>query len=398
MSDLPAPELRSGPPWAMEEMIAVEPALGRAISGDHARAERMAALILQSKLPGAPITVVGCGTSEHAAMALATLLDEALGGGATSGRVIARQAFEAALDPWPYSPLMIGVSHEAETSATIAALGTARAAGIGTALITANADGPAAGIVDEVFVTPLLDRSWCHTVAYLSPILAGGAVAAALRGEPIDPDPIEAFLRSCLDAAEGGREVAERLAVADHFVVCGSGVDAIGARELALKIEEGPRLAAVGRDLETELHGHLVSGDGRTGLIALVTDPRGGEARSARAEQLLRAGRRLGMHTALIVAEGLDGAVAADATSAGRMVVPMAEVGPGVVADPTGAAGASRRPAIEPRLAALLGSGVALQLLALAMVHRAGTNPDLIGREEPAQRESAAIIGASFPI
>ncbi len=31
-----------------------------------------------------------------------------------------------------------------------------------------------------MLVTPLVDRSWCHTVGYVSPLLAGAAIAAGL--------------------------------------------------------------------------------------------------------------------------------------------------------------------------------------------------------------------------
>ncbi len=50
----------------------------------------------------------------------------------------------------------------------------------------------------------------------------------------------------------------------------------------------------------------------------------------------------------------------------------------------------------EPLLSALLQSAVALQLLTLGLVGLAGTNPDLIRREERAYRE-AALLGDATP-
>ena len=50
----------------------------------------------------------------------------------------------------------------------------------------------------------------------------------------------------------------------------------------------------------------------------------------------------------------------------------------------------------EPLLTALLQSAVAVQLLTLGLVELAGTNPDLIRREERAYRE-AARLGDSTP-
>ena len=50
----------------------------------------------------------------------------------------------------------------------------------------------------------------------------------------------------------------------------------------------------------------------------------------------------------------------------------------------------------EPLLSSLLQSAVAVQLLTLGIVKLAGTNPDLIRREERAYRE-AALIGDATP-
>src|ERR1700742_387304 len=110
MSD--TPELRSGPPWAMEEMILAEPGLVGPILASPAIADA-AALV---RTAGDPLILTGCGTSEHAAMAGAALL----GGGA-------RDAFEASLAP-QRGGVLIAVSHEGETAATLAALEAADAA------------------------------------------------------------------------------------------------------------------------------------------------------------------------------------------------------------------------------------------------------------------------------
>src|SRR4051812_44958913 len=136
------PELRDGPPWVMEEMILAEPGIvDEILSGEAAReAAQMIA--------GQSVVTIGCGTSEHAAMAGAVLL------GATS-----RDSFEAALDPRD-DGVLVAVSHSGETRATLDAL---NATGARTILIT-NGDSEAA---DLAIRTPLEDRSWCHTVGYL---------------------------------------------------------------------------------------------------------------------------------------------------------------------------------------------------------------------------------------
>src|SRR5206468_3655937 len=114
------PELRDGPPWAMEEMILAEPGLVRPVLENPAAAEA-ADLIRGAQ----PLVTTGCGTSEHAAMAGAALLP-----GARS-----RDAFEAWLDSQDGGAL-VAVSHEGETKQTLAALDAPHHAK--TVLITAN--------------------------------------------------------------------------------------------------------------------------------------------------------------------------------------------------------------------------------------------------------------------
>jgi fructoselysine-6-P-deglycase FrlB-like protein len=365
----------------MHEMVDAEPELARSIVTDRPMGEALAAEVLAAAAAGTRIVVVGCGTSEHAALAVAALLDEALAArGRTRGTVVARQAFEAAIEPWP-AGLLIAISHEAETMATMAALGAASAAGTRTALITANRDGIAASLADVVLATPLLDRSWCHTVGYLSPVLLGSAAAAVIGGGPLDGDQ----LAGAMAVVAGHRAELDRLAGAlggaTAFVIVGSGLDYVAARELALKIEEGVRLPAVARDTETELHGHLVSARPTTALIAIAADPRRGDARARRAAQLLLAASRLGMPTAAIVGDDGNVQIPDAATSALRIVLPFNS--------------AASRVGSLAQIAAT--SGVALQCLTLALIVHHGTNPDRIGRENDDQRESAAIASESFP-
>ena len=90
------PELRDGPPWIMEEMVAAQPALARSVLDSPP--EGVAELAAAVRDASGPVTVVGCGTSEHGAMAIAAQLDRALGGG-WPPRVVARQSLDAAERP-----------------------------------------------------------------------------------------------------------------------------------------------------------------------------------------------------------------------------------------------------------------------------------------------------------
>jgi glucosamine--fructose-6-phosphate aminotransferase (isomerizing) len=309
----------------MEEMILSEPGLVGPILASGPVAEA-AALI---RTADEPLILTGCGTSEHAAMAGAALL----GGGA-------RDAFEASLEP-QQGGVLIAVSHEGETAATLAALGAADAAKV---LVTARPD--VAKDVDLVIPTPLHDTSWCHTVGYLSPLLVFTAIAGHL-----DPAPIERLIAEMIARRPAFTAHAETLKPAERLLVVASGVDEVTAHELALKLEEGTHVPTTPLGLEKVLHGHLPAADSRTGLVILRLDRREAERRDRRAKDVAAAAKALNMPT--VVLDELP------ATS------------------------------LPPVPAALLAGALAAQLLTLELVHAHGTNPDLIRREEPAYKAAA---------
>ena len=115
----------------MTDMIAAEPALAARLLGrlaDPAGATaRLAGAIRATATAGLPIVVVGCGTSEHGALATAEILRDAAAAAGLPSRVgeagaaVAVQAFEAALEPLDRG-LVIGISHEGATAATNRAL------------------------------------------------------------------------------------------------------------------------------------------------------------------------------------------------------------------------------------------------------------------------------------
>ena len=399
-ASLPAPSRRDGPPWWMTEMIAAEPALaGRVLRrlgvvrrssgvpgvppkleapGRDAPAGRLAAAIRIALHAGDPVVVTGCGTSEHGAIAFAAIIAEAAGragirGADQPGSVLARQAFEASLAP-QRGGLIIGISHEGGTSATLAALDAAAALRAKVAAVTVSRAAPIGSLGPLVLETAEIDRSWCHTIGYLSPILAAVAVAAALTGEAGDADPavIRPLLASGLDQAPAAERIAATLAGCRELIVVASGADLPAAREIALKVEEASWLPALVRDTETFLHGHLPAMDGATGLVLILADRAGRGARSARAQQALAAAARIGIRPAAILAAGLDGEWPAFLTPGGRIM-------------------AAEAPSLPAPVAALVGTATPLQLLTERLARARGTNPDLIRRDELAYREASAL-------
>src|SRR3954452_12228007 len=219
MSDMP--ELRPGPPWAMEEMILAEPGLVPPIL--NSPETLLAAGMLRET---DTVVIAGCGTSEHAAMAGAALLDAR-----------ARDAFEASLDPQG-DGVLIAVSHEAGTAATLAAM---KATDARTIMITARPEAPTGA--DLTIATPLVDTSWCHTVGYVSPLLAFTAIAGA-----VDQVTCERVIAETLEVHFA--EAAKQLAGVQLIIVSGSGLDENTAREFALKLEEGTHLTSTPLGLE----------------------------------------------------------------------------------------------------------------------------------------------------
>jgi fructoselysine-6-P-deglycase FrlB-like protein len=371
------PALRDGPPFLMTEMISAEPALAERLARRlplQPAVSALASAIRNAASQGRAVVTTGCGTSEHAAMAIAAFLDAALREGAPAGggldpRVASVQAFELCRQP-PRDGVVIAVSHEGGTWATNEALGAARAAGCTTALVTVSDRSPGAALADLVITTDEQDQSWCHTVGYLSPLLAGATLYAALTNQPLDPIGTRALLQTA-DDEPSAEAIAGSLSRCSRLLLVGSGIDYVTARELALKIEEGARLPATAHQLETIRHGHLAAADEGTGLVLVLTD---GEARGAvlvdRARAVLRSAAALGMQAAAILAADLGDDVPLDLTPARRAAVPMTTYLPRLVA-------------------AALAAAIPAQLLAERLARALAVDPDTLGREDPRQAAAA---------
>lgn len=371
------PELREGPPWVTEDMIALEPSLARIVEELADPAAEVAELVRRAWQAGQPVTVAGSGTSEYAAQAVAEIVDEGLrAAGAPGGVVQARESFDSSVDP--RGGVFVSVSHGGRSRVAVAALEAAKSAGATTVLVTAaGADTPVAKAADLRIDLPVADRSFCHTVGYVSPMLVATAVAAALTGERVDRGALEAHLEAARSTAAEAATVASRLHGVGLHLTAGSGADAPAARELSLKIEEAVRVPAAMRGLETLQHGHLVPADESTSAIVIVADRRRRERRIERARTALRACRRLGLRTALIATPDAADAIDGDLLTAGAVVVPDLETAPASVS-------------------ALTATALALQQLTIGLVHEAGVNPDLIRREEEPYREAAALTEAKI--
>ena len=374
----PAPSWRDGPPYHLTDMIAAEPAVARRIvdrlAGDAAVAS-LAQAIRATATAGATIVVTGCGTSETAAMGMVEILRAALrSAGAREAVVLPEQAFELAQDP-PAHGLVIGVSHEGGTSATNAALRASRTAGAQTAVVTVSGQSPAGQFADMVIETGELDQSWCHSIGYVSPMVAGAVVGAQVVGQSIDGDAVAALLGAGAGDPDGAARIAGHFGSAAHLLVIASGADRAAGREMALKVEEASWLPSAYRDLETFLHGHLPATGPETALVLILADRSGRPERLARATQALAAAKVIGLRSAAILAEALDPELDPALTPAGRLLVPDDET-------------------LSAPVAALMATATALQLLTERIARARGRNPDLIRREDETYKRAAEAAGA----
>jgi len=382
------PSRRDGPPFHMTEMIEAEPALAvrllARLADASGPAATLAAAIRATSQRGRPIIVTGCGTSEHGAQGSVEILRQAMRHSGLPWRIgeagvpAAAQALEASLEDelGGEGALVIAVSHEGGTWATNLALEQARASGSTVALLTVSDGSPGAALADIAVTTLELDQSWCHTVGYLSPILAAAAVGAHLSRKPINPEAVGRLLGAGLapDAVKATDRLAESLANVEGLIVVGSGTDRTAARELVLKVEEGAHLPAAMRDLETVLHGHLAGMDEGTGVVLILTDPARREERGTRAAGVLRATSAIGSKNGTILGEDYLPVISEALTPAGRLLVPAA-------------------PGLPPTVAALLGSAVPLQLLTERLARIRGVDPDPIRRDDPAYLRAAEAAG-----
>ena len=240
-------------------------------------------------------------------------------------------------------------------------------------MITVTDRSPGAEHAHLVLETEELDQGWCHTVGYVSPLVAAVAVAAHIARRPVDEalrSGTRELLQAGVDRASIAEAVAARLAAVRGILVVASGADRPAGRELALKIEEGTWIPAAYRDLETFLHGHLAATDAATGLVLILTDRDRRDERLARASGALRAAKVIGMEAAAIIAADAAAELPTDLTPAGRIVVPEA-------------------PALPSPVAALLGTATPLQLLTERLARARGVDPDAIHRDVDTYREAA---------
>ena len=285
-------------PWVMEDMIEAQVMLPEALGDSLASSSpQLVEMMHAAADAGEPIVVSAVGTSGHSARAVALILNGAMGESAVAaGPAEARESADEALAPRRRG-LCIAISHGGLSTSTVRALAAAREAGAKTALITAADNTPARDIADVVLVTPLRDKSYCHTVGYTSPMLAGFCLASAYRQEEFPAAGLGRYLGELLTMRTRALEIGGELGKVERLVSAGSLIDVPTARELALKVAEGAWVPTTMLGVEDTLHGHLVAHDANSALVVVVTGGPGADRAAEGAHELLMAARKIGLQT-----------------------------------------------------------------------------------------------------
>jgi glutamine---fructose-6-phosphate transaminase (isomerizing) len=260
---------RRKPPYHMHDMILAQPAFVKETLG-RVRAADAAVL-------GDPrgLVITGCGTSFHAAMYGAEILQEAYGPEVAVHAVHAYDLLHGTAIP--KGATVLGVSHSGSTPTTNRALSFAERKGARTIGLCGLAGSPMEKIADEVLVTGSVhDHSWANTMSYTTQLaafarLATGVPRSGMQSLSDDLERLPAVLRRTLRIESSIRQLARVIAARSRVTFLGSGLDAITALEAALKIRETCSHPASAYHPEQFLHGPFLSLDRDEAVVALVS-------------------------------------------------------------------------------------------------------------------------------
>jgi glucosamine--fructose-6-phosphate aminotransferase (isomerizing) len=261
------PDARGRHPFHMHDMIGSQPThVEEAIR--RVRASDFGLSVARAR----HLVLTGCGTSFHAAMYGARILQAAARGGAV---VEAVHAYDLANRPLPSGrPTILGVSHSGTTPTTNQALARAKRAGHRVLGVCGLPDTKMEEIVRRTLVIGSMhDRSWANTMSYTTQLAAFAALASHQRRDRVDltrgVSRMPQVIRKTLETERAIGEIARPIARRDKITFLGAGFDEITAFEAALKIRETCGLTASAYHPEQFLHGPFLSVDRNESIVFL---------------------------------------------------------------------------------------------------------------------------------
>jgi len=224
------------------------------------------------------IWMVGTGTSHHAAILGAGMLQDA-------GRAATPMSSMRFVDWAPIvgpEDMIVVITHTGETAYALAARGLATTAGLHTITITKRGTS-----FPHSIETTSAETAETYTVSYTTTLLLLAMLAKDLGADSITDEAlaqVPGAVRTAIDApGTDGVETPGRA-----LVIAGAGPAAVTAAEGALKVREGARILAEGYDVEYLLHGSAVPLGRKDRILGLTTPDNdglvGGVAEAAAAE------------------------------------------------------------------------------------------------------------------
>jgi glutamine---fructose-6-phosphate transaminase (isomerizing) len=283
MAAFPSPKDRH--PFHMHSMIRGQPGFIRETLDRVQESD-----VRRFRAPSRHLVMTGCGTSFHAALYGARVLQAA----ALSGEVVeAIPAYDLAYGRMPRKATVFGVSHSGSTPTTNRALARAARGGLRTLGMCGLPDSPMEELVDEMLVIGSThDRSWANTMSYTTQLSAFAALASFRRhSEPTrrEVETLPALVQKALRAEVAIRRLSSRVSHQDRVTFLGTGLDEVTSLEAALKIRETAGLVSSGYHAEQFLHGPFLSLDRKDAIVFLLA-----REDRARAAEIVRALARTG--------------------------------------------------------------------------------------------------------
>jgi len=216
------------------------------------------------------IWIVGTGTSHHAAILGAGMIQDA-GRAATPMSSMRFVHWAPIIGP---DDVIVVITHTGETAYALAARALATTAGLHTIAITKRDTS-----FPHAIETTSAETAETYTVSYTVTLAILAMIAKELGSDSVTDDSlalVPGAVRNAIEAP-GTEQVPQPERV---LVIAGAGPAAVTAAEGALKLREGARVLAEGYDAEFLLHGSAVPLDARDRILGLTTPDDDGFVRS----------------------------------------------------------------------------------------------------------------------
>jgi glutamine---fructose-6-phosphate transaminase (isomerizing) len=207
------------------------------------------------------IWLVGTGTSHHAAILGAGMLQDA----GRSAVAVSSMRFVVWAPIVGPDDTIIVITHTGETAYALAARALATTAGLDVITITKRGTR-----FPHSVETCAAETSETYTVSYTTTLLVLAMIAKEMGADSITDESIALVPGAVRNAIEAPGTESVQVPERD-LVIAGAGPAAFTAREGALKLREGARVLAEGHDVEFLLHGSAVPLTPRDALLSLMT-------------------------------------------------------------------------------------------------------------------------------